>query len=71
MAKGPSAIQQKALQARKRMYTPAQAMAYEPCPCDPKMVPHGDDNLSVRGPGETICPTCFTVPAENGTCLCD
>jgi hypothetical protein len=70
MARGRSSIRQKELYWRKQPYTPKQRMEYEPCPCDPKKIPFGDDNLNVLEPGETICPTCFTVPAENGTCFC-
>ena len=70
MSKGTSSIRQKELYQRKRPYTPKQEMAYEKCPCDPKMIPFGNDDLNVVGPGETICDRCFTVPAENGTCNC-
>ena len=72
MAKGRSSIRQKELAARKRMYTPAQAMSYEKCGCDPKGRPPPDDDLNVLGPDEKICPRHFTVLNRDGKCLdCD
>jgi hypothetical protein len=70
MAKGRSSIRQKDEYQRKQPYTPRQRMAYEPCGCDPRRIPFGDDNLNVLEPGEKICDRCFTVPSVNGTCNC-
>jgi hypothetical protein len=70
MSRGRSSIRQKDEYQRKQPYTPRQRMAYVPCPCDPKKIPFGNDNLNGIEPGEIACPQCFTVPAQNGTCNC-
>ncbi len=69
MSRGKSSIRQKEEYQRKQPYTPRQRMAYEPCDCDPKMIPIGrDDNLNVTGPRPAICDKCFCV-LTLGECL--
>jgi hypothetical protein len=79
--RGKSSIQQKSDAARKRMYTPAQYLAYERCGCDAGGFMPSDDMIEkatmLKLPGgfstakSNLCTTCREYRSVNGSCGCD